>query len=96
MQASWPDADELRAFWASDEGQAKIGKFLSVESIRQWFRRRPALGAPGIDGWQGREHIAFMLKDNDEDFHMLFRNHLILPHLYNTYQTVYARRRPVV
>ena len=65
---SWPDDDEVRAFWASDEGRAKIDKFLSVDSIRQWFRQRPALGAPDIDGWQGREHIAFMLKDNDEDF----------------------------
>ena len=28
------------AFWASDEGKAKIEKFLSVDSIRQWFRQR--------------------------------------------------------
>ena len=65
---SWPDDDELRAFWASDEGKAKIDKFLSVDSIRQWFRQRPALGAPDLDGWQGREHIAFMLKDNMKTF----------------------------
>ena len=45
----WPDADELRAFWVSDEGTAKLNKFLSVDSIRQWFRQRPALGAPDID-----------------------------------------------
>ena len=89
----WPDADELRAFWASDEGQAKLDKFLSVDSIRQWFRQRPALGAPDIDGWQGREHIAFMLKDNDEDFHMLFRNHLILPYLHNSFSAEYAKER---
>ena len=83
----------MRAFWASDEGTAKKDKFLSVDSIRQWFRQRPALGAPDIDGWQGRKHIAFMLKDNDEDFHTLFRNHLILPHLHNTYQAEYANER---
>ena len=34
-----------------------------------------------------------MLKDNDEDFHMLFRNHLILPHLHNSYSVEYAKER---
>ena len=74
---SWPDDDEVRAFWASDEGRAKIDKFLSVDSIRQWFRRRPALGAPDIDGWQGREHIAFMLK-TPGGFHPPTTEHLLV------------------
>ena len=28
----WPDADELRAFWDSDEGLAKLNKILSVRT----------------------------------------------------------------
>ena len=35
------------------EWTAKKDKFLRTDSIRQWFRQRPALGAPDIDGWQG-------------------------------------------
>ena len=34
-----------------------------------------------------------MLKDNDEDFHMLFRNHLILPYLHNSFSAEYAKER---
>ena len=37
----------------------------SVDKIREYFRRRPAVGAPDIDGWQGREHVAFILMDDD-------------------------------
>ena len=86
----WPDTDEVRALWDSEEGQAKLEKHLSVEKIREYFRQRPALGAPDIDGWQAREHIAAMLMDKDEEFHLLFRKHLILPYAYNDFIPEYS------
>jgi len=50
----WPDHEELRAYWWSEEGEEKLDKFLSVKKIQEYFRQRPTLGAPDIDGWQGR------------------------------------------
>ena len=54
----WPSREDTRAFWAEERGQEIIEQHFSVEKIRKYFQRRPALGAPDIDGWCGREHIA--------------------------------------
>ena len=89
----WPGHEETRAYWSSEEGEEKLDKFLSVEKIREYFRQRPALGSPDIDGWQGREHVAFMLMDGDEEFQELFRSHLILPHVLNRFQPEYSQER---
>ena len=89
----WPSVDEMQDYWESEHGREIMDNFLSVKKIREYFRRRPPLGAPDIDGWRGREHIAFMLMDDDEDFHELFRTHLILPHVHNDFLAQYSKER---
>ena len=63
----WPSRDETRAFWAEERGLEIIEQHFSIDKIRKYFQRRPALGAPDIDGWRGREHIARLLTNKDED-----------------------------
>ena len=67
-----------------------IERHFSVEKIRKYFQSRPALGAPDVDGWRGREHIARLLTKKDSDFHLLFRKHLILPFLHDHFEPRYA------
>ena len=31
------------------------------------------------DGWRPREHVAFLFSKDDEEFHNLIRNHMIMP-----------------
>ena len=52
--------------------------------------RRPALGAPDVDGWCGREHMARLLTNKDSDSRLLFRQHLILPFLHSHLEPQYA------
>jgi len=43
---SWPSREDSRAFWADERGLEIIEQHFSVEKIRKYFQRRPALGAP--------------------------------------------------
>lgn len=89
----WPSPEASRAHWRSEQGQSFLQEHLSVAKIRNYFRRWPALGAPDIDGWRGREHLAFMFLNDDHDFHARVRHHLILPYLYNSFIPQYAAER---
>ena len=67
------------------------GHTFQRQKIRQYFRRRPPLGAPDIDGWRGREHMAWMFINHDIVFQELVRTEIILPYITNDFLQLYDR-----
>ena len=68
----WPEEQAIRDYWASAEGQEVVDKHFSLKKIRQYFRNRKPLVAADVDGWRGREHLAWMFMNNDTEFHIEF------------------------
>ena len=60
-------------WWRVDEER------FSVDNIRKYYARSPPLSAQDNDGWRPREHVAFLFSEDDEEFHNLIRNHMIMP-----------------
>ena len=55
----------IRDYWASAEGQEVVDTHFSLKKIRQYFRNRKPLAAADVDGWRGREHLAWMFMNDD-------------------------------
>ena len=66
-------------FWDGEEGLTIKRKWFSVSKVRKYFRTRPALGAADIDGWRGREHVRYLLQNNDSELHELIIDDLVFP-----------------
>ena len=73
----WPEEQAIRDYWASAEGQEVVDKHFSLKKIRQYFRNRKPLAAADVDGWRGREHLAWMFMNNDTEFQELIRKELL-------------------
>ena len=76
-----PTPESLNAFWDGEEGTALRNKLFSVTKVRKHFRNCQALGATDIDGWRGREHILYLLANNDTELHQLIIDELIFPYV---------------
>ena len=68
-------------------------KHFSVKKIRQYFRNRKPLASPDVDGWRGREHLAWMFMNNDTEFQELIRTEFLLPYLTNEFLQIYSMPR---
>ena len=87
----WPEEQAIRDYWASAEGQEVVDKHFSLKKIRQYFRNRKPLAAADVDGWRGREHLAWMFMNNDTEFQELIRTEFLLPYLTNEFLQIYAK-----
>jgi len=87
----WPEEQAIRDYWASAEGQEVVDKHFSLKKIRQYFRNRKPLAAADVDGWRGREHLAWMFMNNDTEFQELIRKEFLLPYLTNEFLEIYAK-----
>jgi hypothetical protein len=54
-------------------------KWFSVTRVRKYFRICQPLGAADIDGWRGREHVNYLVMNNDTELelHQLIIDELI-------------------
>ena len=80
----WPDDEDAKAFWGSQEGVDALRTKFSTSNIRKWVRSRRPCGAPDADGWR-TEHLLFMLMNDDSEFHDLYRSELILPVIFGDF-----------
>ena len=60
----------------------------SVDNMRKYFARSPPLSAQDVDGWRPREHVAFLFSEDDEEFHNLIRNHMVMPFVLGDFWSV--------
>jgi len=70
------DMDALRQ---EDDWQRIPEEHFSVDNIRKYFARSPPLSAQDADGWRLREHVTFLVSEDDEEFHNLIRKHVVCP-----------------
>ena len=87
----WPEEHMIRDYWASAEGQEVVDKHFSLKKIRQYFCKRKPLAAADVDGWRGREHLAWMFTNDDTEFQELIRSEFLLPYLTNEFLQIYAK-----
>ena len=81
----WPNPDELRSHWRSQEGTDYIRKWFSTDKIAQYLRTRSPVCAADIDGWKAREIIAPLFMGDDHEFRVEIRDELILPSLFGDF-----------
>jgi len=75
----WPSAADMDALRQEDDWRRVADELFSVDNIRRYFARSPPLSAQDVDGWRPREHVVFLLSEDDEEFHNLIRKHMIMP-----------------
>ena len=75
----WPSAADMDALRQEDDWRRVAEEHFSVDNIRKYFARSPPLSAQDVDGWRPREHVAFLFSEDDEEFHNLIRNHMVMP-----------------
>jgi len=69
----------MDALRQEDDWRRVADELFSVDNIRRYFARSPPLSAQDVDGWRPREHVVFLLSEDDEEFHNLIRKHMIMP-----------------
>ena len=74
----WPTAEEIDALRRDHVWQKIEAESFSIKKIKQFFARCSPLSAQDVDSWRPREHIAWMLNDEDKMFHDFIRTQLIL------------------
>ena len=76
FNVAYSDIDALRQ---EDDWRRVAEEHFSVDNIRKYFARSPPLRAQDVDGWRPREHVAFLLGEDDEELHNLNRKHMVMP-----------------
>ena len=66
-----------------------MGKHFSLKKIRHYLRNRKPLAAADVDGWRGREHLAWMFINDDTEFQELIRTEFLLLYLTNEFLQIY-------
>jgi len=75
----WPFTADMDALRQEDDWRRVVEERLSVDNIRKYYASSPPLSAQDADGWRPREHVAFLLSEEDEEFHNLIRKHMVMP-----------------
>jgi len=75
----WPSAADMDALRQKDDWWRVAGEHFFVDNIRKYFARSPPLSAQDADRCSPREHVAFLFSKENEEFHNLIRNHIVMP-----------------
>ena len=55
------------------------------EGFSGYFKSRPALGAPDIDGWRGKDMIAPIFMSGDTELQEKLRRHVMVPYIMESF-----------
>ncbi len=74
------------SYWSSEDGQAYIDTWFSLEKIKRYCLTRSPKGAVDIDDWHAREHLAPLFVNDNDTLHRLIHDRLILPYLTGSFR----------